>query len=266
MGRHVRKRFLAMAWVITAAMITSAGCSRAPSATNLDPVQGEPTTSASVQTLRGIPSAQTPRLADLGDVGLLGDDTTMREALVGGDDEVVIAATMLHAADMFSVELIVLNRRDKVLQIDRSDLRVADADGNWLEPVSSWEEGDRIGLSGRRSTNETKSSPVVYEVDRERERELAHSRLLLDLGEDWGSTASKRSTKARSPLKPSNRDVVERSAQPELAATTGTPVRVKVPASDGGAFWGYFRGPAPRFPLTAVVTVEGRPIAFRFER
>lgn len=264
MGRPALDRALRIFLLTTFGLGALIGCASTPPAAKSE-AAGTPSDAGSgIRALHGIPSKATPRLADVGDVGLLDDDSTMRDALVGGAGEIVIAATMSGTDDHFSLDLVVLNRSDAGFELNRRDLQVVDADGRWLEPLNSWEDGDRVGFSGRRE--ERTNSPVVYEFDQE--RQLNSSRLMQNLDGEWGSTAG--ATKRPLPLRSEDRrkplDAVTRNAVPEVAAPTGTPVRVVVPPADGSVFWGYFTGPEPTFPLTAVILVDGEQITFRFDR
>ena len=242
-------------------LVVGAGC--APSPAKVD--QGwevEPVVGADY--LRGVPTDWSARLADVGDVTLLGDDSTMREALVGGDREVVVAATLFEAEGTYSLDLIVLNRQGEPLQLTRADLQLVDADGRWFEPVVEWDEGERYGLRGRRV--ETTESEVVYEIDRDIEAEQAM--LMQDLtallGDD-PEEAKRRAERRRTRRRVTDEDI-HRGAKPELSTVNGSPSRVVVPPRDGRAFWGYFRADDPVFPLTAMVVVGDEQVLFRFDR
>jgi hypothetical protein len=45
-----------------------------------------------------------------------------------------------------------------------------------------------------------------------------------------------------------------------------SPTRVRVRPDDGKAFWTYFEPAGARFPLTALVLIDGEQHLFRFER
>lgn len=264
MGRALRHASNALCSFILVGLALLAGCAWAPSAVRDDPSDPRGEAPTEVRALRGIATPATPRLADLGDIGLLDSDSAMRDALVGGDAEVVVAATMCGSTDMFALDLVVLNRRDEVLELRRADLQVVDANGHWLEPVTAWAEGDRHGFSGRRG--ERARSVVTYEVDQDREANSA--RLMQNLETDWGSTSSaaKRPVSTSPPPRPRVTDTVVRSPGETLEAPTGAPVRAAIPPADGSVFWGYFRAVEPTFPLTAVVLIDGEQVLFRFDR
>lgn len=264
MGRALRKTSNPPCLLVLGGLLWLAGCASAPSGVGSDPSRPQEAAATEVRALRGIATPATPRLADLGDIGLLDSDSAMRDALVGGDAEVVVAATMCGSAEMFALDLVVLNRRDEVLELRRADLQVVDANGKWLEPVTAWAEGDRYGFSGRRG--ERARSVVTYEVDQD--REASSGRLMQNLDTEWGSTSSatKRPVPASSLPRPRVTDTVMRSPGESVQAPTGAPLRAAIPPADGSVFWGYFRGEAPAFPLTAVVLVDGEQVLFRFDR
>ena len=264
MGRLVRTSARPPLLPALIGLLCAAGCAPAPSAVSTGSGARADRADPAVRALHGIATLATPRLSDLGDVGLLDDDSAMRDALVGGDAEVVVAATMYGSSDMFALDLVVLNRRDQVLELSRADLQVADANGRWLEPVTTWTEGDRHGFSGRRGDRARYA--VTYEIDQD--RDLSSSRLMHNFDADWGSTSSveKRPVPARSKPLPRHADPVTRSPGEAVEVPTGSPLRASIPPADGTVFWGYFRGDEPVFPLTAMVLVNGEQILFHFDR
>ena len=264
MGRVCAIETRSIALLIGAVWLLMAGCSSSPDAVRTDPGRVEAKQGNAVRALRGISTPATPRLSDLGDVGLLGQASTMLEALVGGDGDVVVAATMFGDAHRFAIDLVVLNRREQVLEIGRSDVQVVDATGHWLRPLTQWEQGDRYGLSSRRA--QPAPPAVVYELDQERER--SQSRLMQNLESDWGSspTAAKRPLPLRPTQRPVHGEGYVRGAHPEVGTVQGTPIRVAVPPADGGVFWAYFELDNPVLPLTALVLVDGEQVVFRFDR
>ena len=119
------------------------GCASAPPATTLSSSDTRP------DYLRGVRSEYSVPIASLGDVDLLGGDSVMRDALVAGDADVVLAATAFEAEGVLTLDLVVLNRTERSLDLARSDLHLFDAEGRLIPQVDDVDAGMAWGLRGR---------------------------------------------------------------------------------------------------------------------
>lgn len=220
----------------------------------------DPTTD--IDYLRGVDSAHSVRLTTLGDTKILGPDSAMQEALVAGDEELLVAATVFrHGAD-FTLDLIVINHSELPVSIDRASLHLVDAEGRWLTPIRDWDGAHRYGLRG----NQNPDGPVmVYELP-EQELEFDQSMAL----EASRSVPQARPTKSEPPPDRRRRrnqaDDYDDLTTADLDAPLSTPRGVRVRPGASRAFWTYFEGQDIEYPITAVVMLEEHQLLFHYER
>ncbi len=242
-------------------LIVLAGCAKAPSP-NTDPGPGD------AVYLRGVETEYSVPIASLGDLDLLGPESVMRQALVAGDRDVLVAATTFAVDGVLTLDVIVLNRSDTGIDLARSDLHLVDAQGRWLTPRPDFDGGAGHGLRGRGArAAASPSSPVPGLFDTTRGIEpdgLAHR-------EHPPLVASKRERRTPEDARrdrddPERYATVDPGATVEDSAVMPSPTRVRVRPDDGKAFWGYFEPGDAQFPLTALVLIDGEQHLFRFER
>ena len=233
------------------------GCAQAPTLT---------TDNTAPDYLRGVDSAYSVRLSELGDTDLLGAESSMQNALVGGDEELFVAASAYRSGDIFGVDLVLVNHSGAPVVFERGDLHLVDAEGRWLEPLSDWAGGARHGL--RAGATASASTPVVEVPDRDSEFDSFHT--LNEIDPSATSTATRpRKTSAldRDRRRPDDdRQRFDSNSEDVGDGLAGALRAVRVPDGEGRVFWGYFEAVAPAFPITAVVMIDGEQIVYRFDR
>lgn len=240
-------------------LVTFLACSPAPA----PPTTVAPATSA--EYLRGVETEWSVPIDRLGDLDLLGPDSVMREALVAGDRELLLAATVFRVDDVYTLDLVVLNKTGSGLRLERGDLHLVDAEGRWLSPLPDHAAGVDHGLRGRgRAGSTTSSAPLVlydlFDPTRDARKTGPSARVQASLTKEVAPRVDERDRR-EDPLRHGAVDVELKSD----GVLRASPVAVQVHDEDGKVFWGYFRDEAPRLPLTAMVMVDGQQYLFRFD-
>jgi len=242
-------------------LILVAGCSNAPSP-ETDPGLGD------ADYLRGIETEYSVPIAELGDLDLLGPESVMRQALVAGDRDVLVAAATFEVDGVLALDVIVLNRSDTEIDLTRSDLHLVDAEGRWLTPKPDFEGGATYGLRGRGARASDGPGPQVHGLfDTTRGIDpdgLAYREYPLRSGSKLESRKASDTRRDREDLR--RYATVEPGAATSRTEVMPSPTRVRVRPDDGKAFWTYFEPAGARFPLTALVLIDGEQHLFRFER
>ena len=135
MGRAALGIFLAM---------VLAGCSATTGGVHHDPDH-----SGDMQTLKGVTSEYSIRLSELPKYDELDDDSSMLDGLVAGDKAVHIAVSAFEVKSYLALDLIVNNRQNLPLEIERADVRLVDSKGQWMVPVEDFPGADQYGLRGK---------------------------------------------------------------------------------------------------------------------
>jgi hypothetical protein len=211
----------------------------------------------STDYLQGVSSDYSIRLSEMPNHEALGEDTALRQGLIAGDREIHVAAAAFRRAGHYALDLIVNNRTDLPMELQRGDVRLVDAQGRWLQPVTDFPGAEDLGLRGK-SARRTSTFPYdglgLYDPVQEGEP-MAYATTQPaakgNPGDPHGATASPA------------RGLVHFDWE---TTTPTAPERLAVPAGEGRAWWAYWRADAePVFPLTAFVTVEGKHMIFLFE-
>ena len=240
-------------------LIALLACSPAPAPPDTAAPGGAP------EYLGGIETEWSVPIERLGDLDLLGPDSVMREALVAGDRDLLLAATVFRQDDVYTLDLVVLNKTGSSLRVERRDLHLLDAEGRWLSPLPDHPAGADHGLRGRgRAESTTAAAPLVlydlFDPTRDERNAGPAARTHASISKDSAPRAGDRDRR-EDPLRHGAIDVELRSG----GVLHTSPVAVQVHDGDGKVFWGYFRDEDPRLPLTAMVLVNGQQYLFRFD-
>ena len=242
-------------------LVVFAGCS-----TNSAP-RTDPSATSGPDYLTGIRSEYSVPIASLGDADLLGDESVMREALVAGDDALLVAATAFRSEGVLTLDVIVLNDSERTFELTRGDLHLFDADGRLLRQVGDVDAGAAWGLRGRGLRASETAGPgslfdVTWTMDATRLSSLTPREPRLE------SDTKKTRADGRSARRDDADDVPRFDSSDAIAGgdarLTGSPTRVRVRPDDGKAFWAYFEDTAPAQPITAMVLIDGEQYLFRF--
>lgn len=241
-----------------------AGCAKDPA------VRSDPSAAGGPDYLVGIRSEYSVPLASLGDVELLGRESVMREALVAGGDDLVVAGTAFRADDVLTLDVIVLNRTPKSFEIARGDLHVFDADGRLLPRLDDVPEGVAWGLRGRgaragesRAVTGESAFDATWAMDAARLASISEATPRVEVDRRKEPVVPKASAR-------DDTDELPRFGTTDpIAVDTprleGSPRRVRVRPDDGKAFWAYFEDAGAPRPLTAMVLIDGEQYLFRFD-
>ena len=232
-----------------------AGCSATTRGVHHDPAQAE-----GVMTLTGVTSDYSIRLAELPKYDELDSDSSMREGLVAGDKAVHVAVAAFEVKSYLALDLIVNNREDLPLEIERADVRLVDSKGQWMVPIDDFPGAEQYGLRGR-SYHPDPNVPYdglgLYDSDATPDALGYHS-----------VSSNGKSSRQIPVSEPSSR---VQGNGPIYTSWNGqapvAPQTLKVPGGEGRAWWVYWRHDRePAFPLTAFVTVEGRHMIYIFDK
>ena len=221
--------------------------------------QGDPSASQRGEgSLEGVSSEYSVRLAEMPRYEELGSDSAMREGLVAGDKAVHVAAAAFRSGEYYALDLIVNNKGDLPLTLQRDDVRLVDSSGQWMTPVDDFRKAGGLGLRGR---SERSSRGIPYDG-----LGLYDNGALADPVSYTSSTLSGKgggsASMGSNSLAPGS-DLVDSDWG---TSTPHAPARLEVPAGEGRAWWAYWKAETtPVFPVTAFVTVEGRHMIFIFE-
>jgi hypothetical protein len=214
-----------------------------------------------VTYLRGVESEYSMRLDDLSSKDILAPDTAMRDALIAGDGEYYVAAALFQHEQYLTLDLIVLNHSKRPLEVDRSDLRIVDEQGDWLVPVDDYVDADQYGLRGK-GTVQTSSS-LLDAPSSASSNESTVSTEAVDGATQWKSGFAKEPPRNR---RIPGADAAWRGAADPLQRAPNAPPVLRVASQEGRAYWGYWEAKDITYPLTAFVMLDDRHLIFRFDR
>lgn len=206
--------------------------------------------------LQGLDSEYSARVDRMGGDEFLAEDSSMRQGLLAGDDELYVAASMFESGEHLGLDLIVLNRGGEPVRVERGDLQVFDASGRALATVDDFAGADELGLRGKRELQ-----PHV--VHRGMPQPQGNPSPAPSTGTPGGKSALGSPAMAAAPAADWPVDLVSPSRP---ARRPNAPRVVDVGPGQGVATWGYFRGEDPAWPLTAVLMLDDRQLLFRFDR
>jgi hypothetical protein len=184
----------------------------------------------------------------------------MRHALVAGDETFFVATSGFQVGSTFALDMIVVNHRDQEVTLRTADVHLIDAAGRWLAPKLTAPRAASRGLQGKHFAS---VSPSTLFQDFGSEGFGGDHPMSRLEGAMEGSTKGSSSSSARQrrvPRLSSNSQIATASA---LATEVVSSVRVA--PGEGRAFWAYFEDDAPKFPLTAWITLEtGEQLRYEF--
>lgn len=261
MGRHLSARPFAL----LTCLLVLVGCASTAPAPTSSPTPEVPADGPVY--LEGIRSEYSVPIASLGDVELLGRESVMRDALVAGDQELLVAATAFRVDDVLTLDLVVLNKSGETVDLARSDLHLFDAQGRLIPQMEDVDEGIAWGLRGRgqqASEGQLASNHDVFSPT----WGLDAAQLGLETPRAQ-PTQTKRETAVETSRR--NDDELRRVEEARPVTTTApfqltsSPRSVRVRPDDGKVFWAYFSGEEPEYPVTAMVLIDKEQYLFRFD-
>ncbi len=233
------------------------GCSPAPV------LRSDADRAESTHYLTGVDSPWSARLDRLGDAEFLDAESSMRHALVGGDETFYVATSGFRVGDTLALDMIVINHRQEEVTLRRADVHLVDAAGRWLTPMPSSESAAARGLQGRSFVSTTPSTLFQDFGGDFLDQDFSLGTTeggLSGLATKGTSATSRRHNRAYA--SEANSRIETSSAQLRRPVTA-----VRVGPDQGRAFWAYFEGADPEYPLTAVIMLEGgEELRFRFDR
>lgn len=205
--------------------------------------------------LEGISSNYSRPLRELPGEERLPASSAMWDAMISGDGETFVAATAFRQDRYVGMDLIVLNRGEADLLIERDDVRVFDANGQRLSPVHDFAGAEQIGLRGR---GESATPSFLYETPVSFQDDPSTS--AMPAADAKSNSVEPTGTRMRSDGM--SWRALENSPRPGRVA----PRTLQVRAGDGRAWWAYWSAEEPiEYPLTAFVMFEGdRQLQFQF--
>jgi hypothetical protein len=230
------------------------GCAHAPRSAATD--------SSRTVYLRGIETEWSARLDRLGDAELLDAGSSMRHALVAGDETFFVATSGFQVGSTFALDMIVVNHRDQEVTMRTEDVHLIDATGRWLAPTRMAPRAASRGLQGKHFASVSPSTLFQDFGGEELGGDTTMSQLQGAMDGRAKGSPSSSARQRRFPRLSSNSQIATASA---LATEVVSSVRVA--PGEGRAFWAYFEDDAPRFPLTAWITLEtGEQLRYEFTR
>ncbi len=208
-----------------------------------------------------VESGFSRRLDGLSSQDVLGHGSVMRDALIAGNDDLYVACALFEQEGYLTMDMIVLNRSDEPVRIDREDLRLVTADGVWLQPVDDWTGSEKFGLRAKQSSGPGATylyeAPEYAPVSDPSQLGFASSGFGLPVK----SPSVRRAAAVRRPV---SGDAAWRGGLGGRNAPAA-PDRLTVQGEDGKAYWTYWDASAVDGPVTAFLMLEGSHMIFQFE-
>lgn len=206
--------------------------------------------------LRGIEQPQVRPLTSIANSEQLASDSVMQHAMISGTGELYVAAAAFVDGEHIGLDLIVVNHREKAIQVHRKDLRLYDASGRPLISENDFPGASELGLRGTGQVDPPSflyETPDAFSFEQQVLPEPAQ-------GAAKGSRAHARPTRTRPSSSSSWRSV--KPGGHDLHA----PATLHVAAQSGEAWWAYWKGEgAIAFPITAFVVFGDEQLMFQFE-
>jgi hypothetical protein len=217
---------------------------------------------ASTDYLQGVRTQWSVPLKNLGDASELASDSSMRHALVAGDKTFYVAMSAFQQDDTIALDLVVINHQAEEIQLERSDIHLFDASGRLLSPRDTAPEAAARGYQGKYFSDQVPSTLFQDFATSNLDRDLTLSQLQL---------GTQRSEKGFAGSGRLPRRFVHpheySSVQPPASSVNQVVRSVRVGPDEGRAFWAYFQGEEPGFPITAWITLpNGEQLRYQFDR
>ncbi|HKI83401.1 MAG TPA: hypothetical protein VKA63_03610 [Candidatus Krumholzibacteria bacterium] len=185
-------------------------------------------------------------------------------ALLAGNEEFTVAASVFRRGDNVTLDMIVANHSSQELRLNRADVYIFDYMGNRLASLDDWSDGQNYGL---RSLVKQGDEYTYFDQPQEMPRKYGQE------GQSAGTT-NKPAGSQVSPANPDTRSSLEDDST-ELDMLT-SPIKVRrfnavapqilvVKPGEKKPYWAYFKSKDMVFPVTAIVRLEGKRLIFRFE-
>lgn len=183
------------------------------------------------------------------------------KALVAGNQDITVAASMFQQGEFISLDMVVLNHGRLPLELHRADVYILDYMGNRLEAVTDWEGAEAYGL---RSRIREDTEYVYLEGVDEAPRSYASN------GSSSGSSNKGQGLRpATNAEAPAAEPAVEldmlmapaETKRPDVKA----PETLHLEPGQKRPWWTYYRADELVYPLSAIVRVDGKRLIFRFE-
>ncbi len=216
--------------------------------------------------LEGVSSRYSVRLDDLRPAMKHRRNDRLPNAVVAGDQSVTVAASLFRHDDVYTLDLVLHNLGDEEIAIDRSRIELFDNDGDQLQPLLDWEPGQRFGL---RAEQETFRGYHHLGKDFQQGQSGIASEKVAPPAERKQRTAGAVSGGDAAALTAAEAQPLDFSWLWELdleKETVTLPAVVSILPGHDLPYWAYFRAHEVDFPLTAIVTVDGKRMLFRFDR
>lgn len=185
-------------------------------------------------------------------------------ALLAGNEEFTVAATVFRRGENVTLDMIVANHSSQELHLNRADVYIFDYMGTRLASLDDWPDGQNYGLR-----NLVKKGDVYTYFDQPPESPRSYGQ-----ERQGASGANKPATRQVSPTSPDPRSSLEEDSS-DLDMLTN-PIKVQrfsaeapqtlvVKPGERKPYWAYFKSKDLVFPVTAIVRLEGKRLIFRFE-
>ena len=214
--------------------------------------------------LHGIDSDYSVRASDLQTTQFAELVKDLPSALLAGNAEFTVAASVFRHGENVTLDMIVANHSSKELRLNRADVYIFDYMGTKLASVGDWKEGEKYGLRSL-----VKQGDVYTYIDQPPETPRTYGQKTPESG-----STKKPGTSQVAPVNPDTRSSLEDDSA-DLDMLTN-PITVKrynalapetlvVKPGEKKPYWAYFKTKDLVFPVTAVVRLEGKRLIFRFE-
>lgn len=208
----------------------------------------------------GVESEFSRALSSLPTDERLPPSSVMHEALIAGDGEVFVTATLYRAGAHVAMDMIVLNHSEDAVELSRNEVRLVDSSGRFFENVDDFDGAESFGLRSKRARQPSAplySGPVDVRMPEPYQRMAA-----LETREQKGvPPQATNSAPQRDPL----RDI---QPMPSVGSVVpNAPAVMYVAPQQGRAYWVYWsQVEEPVFPLTAFVMLGDRHVQFQFDQ
>jgi hypothetical protein len=182
------------------------------------------------------------------------------KALVAGNQDMTVAASMFRRGDYVTLDLVVHNHGHAPLELHRADVYILDYMGNRLEPVADWEGAERYGLRSKIA----ESTEYAYLEG------LENAPRVYGAGEAGsGNTNKGQGLRPAGSTPPPSDPGTELDMLLEPVTLrknlVTAPETLVLQPEQKRPWWVYYRASEVVFPLSAIVRVDGKRLIFRFE-
>ncbi len=185
-------------------------------------------------------------------------------ALLAGNEEFTVAATVFRRGENVTLDMIVANHSSQELRLNRADVYIFDYMGSRLASLDEWPDGQNYGL---RKLLKQEDEYTYFDQPPESPR-------IYGQESSSANTPNKPGASRVAPANPEAHSSLEDNSA-ELDMLTN-PIKVRrfnalapqtlvVKPGEKKPYWAYFKSKDLVFPVTAIVRLEGKRLIFRFE-